>query len=178
MSAAMRERGGRVGRAVGGAVGSVTVDIAALAVSADPDDVLVTYALGSCIAVTVWDPGRRVGGMIHYMLPLSRTSPEKAKRKPAMFADTGVPLLFETMYGHGCRKQDLVVKVAGGAKIHDDEGTFDIGRRNHTILRKLFWKNGVMVAAEDVGGHVSRTVRLDVGTGEVLVRSRGRERPL
>ena len=64
----------------------ITVDISDLRVSANPDDLIVTYALGSCIAVIVHDPKRKVGGMIHYMLPLSEIAPEKAKDKPAMFA--------------------------------------------------------------------------------------------
>jgi len=156
----------------------IVVDIAGIEVTADPAQTLITYALGSCIAVTLFDPGLRLGGMIHYMLPLSSTSPEKAAVKPGMFADTGVPLLFEKMYALGSQKKDLVVKVAGGGKIYEDKGRFDIGRRNHTILRKLFWKNKVLVASEDVGGSKSRTVSLDVGSGLVLVKSGGEVREL
>jgi len=154
---------------------SVRVDISDAKVLAEPGAQLVTYALGSCIALILYDPTRRIGGMIHYMLPLSRTSPEKAKQRPAMFADTGVPLLFRMMFEHGCRKQDLVVKVAGGGKLYEDNGHFDIGRRNYTVLRKLLWKNGVLIKSEDVGGAKSRTVRLDIDTGRVVVRSGGEE---
>lgn len=151
------------------------VDIADLQVSDDPGVVLVTYALGSCIAVMAHDPLRCVGGMIHYMLPNSSTSPEKAFERPAMFADTGIPLLFQKLYALGCTKKNLVVKVAGGGALYDDKGTFNIGQRNYTIVRKLFWKNEVMIAGEDVGGAVSRTARLFVGDGRVTVRSRGQE---
>lgn len=157
---------------------ALVVDISDAKVSDDADDVLVTYALGSCIAVILFDPVRRVGGMIHYMLPLSQTSPEKARTRPAMFADTGVPMLFKQMYEHGCMKQNIVVKVAGGGKLYEDNGTFDIGRRNYTILRKLFWKSEVLITAEDVGGNLSRTVRLFVASGRVLVRSQGAETEL
>jgi chemotaxis protein CheD len=87
-----------------------------------------------------------------------------------MFADTGVPLLFEEMYKLSCRKADLIVKVVGGANIHDENGTFEIGRRNYVILRKMFWKVGVSVLAEDVGGSVSRTARLSLATGKTTVR--------
>lgn len=153
----------------------ITVDMAGFEVSADPASVLVTYALGSCIAVIVHDPRRKVGGMIHYMLPASTAAPEKALLKPAMFADTGIPLLFETMYSHGCVKSELIVKVVGGSKLYDDQGTFDIGKRNYTMMRKMFWRVGVAIAAEDVGGSKSRTVRLDVGTGAVTIRSMGDE---
>lgn len=156
----------------------LTVDIADIKVSNDPECVIVTYALGSCIAVMLHDPARRIGGMIHYMLPLSDTSPDKAKLKPAMFADTGIPLLFEEMYKHGCDKRDLVVKVAGGGALYDDKGMFNIGQRNYTVLRKLFWKNGVIIKAEDVGGAKSRTARLWVGTGKVTISSQGEEAEL
>ena len=156
----------------------LTVDIADVKVSNDPECVIVTYALGSCIAVMLHDPARRIGGMIHYMLPLSETSPDKAKLKPAMFADTGIPLLFEEMYKHGCDKRDLVVKVAGGGALYDDKGMFNIGQRNYTVLRKLFWKNGVIIKAEDVGGAKSRTARLWVSTGKVTISSQGEEAEL
>lgn len=79
-------------------------------------------------------------------------APDKAQKNPAMFADTGVPLLFERMYAKSCKKHDSVVKVTGGAKLYDDNGTFEIGKRNHILLRKMFWRVGVSVAAEDVGG--------------------------
>jgi chemotaxis protein CheD len=156
-------------------VSTVAVEISDFRVSDDPGATLVTWALGSCIAVMVHDPVRRAAGMIHYMLPLAETSPERARDRPAMFADTGVPLLFHSMYGLGCRKQDLVVKVAGGSSLHDDRGVFQIGKRNHAILRKMLWKAGVLVAAEDVGGAKSRTVRLHVGTGRCTVTSPGEE---
>jgi chemotaxis protein CheD len=156
-------------------VSQITVDISDLRVSANPDDLIVTYALGSCIAVIVHDPKRKVGGMIHYMLPLSEIAPEKAKDKPAMFADTGIPELFRTMYGLGCDKKDLVVKVAGGGALYDDKGLFSIGKRNYTVLRKMFWKVGVIIAAEDVGGAKSRTARLWIGDGRCTIASQGEE---
>lgn len=149
----------------------LVVDIADFVVSNCADDQLVTYALGSCIAVIVHDPVRVAGGMIHYMLPVSSTNPEKAKQRPAMFADTGVPLLFHALYGLGCKKQDLVVKVAGGGQLYDDQGMFEIGKRNITVLRRMLWKSNVLTVAEDIGGQKSRTVYLDVGTGRCVVRS-------
>ncbi len=154
------------------------VDIADSAVSADPNDTIITYSLGSCIGMTLWDPETRVGGMIHYMLPESSLSPEKAKLKPAMFADTGVPALFREVFGLGAVKKRLIVKVAGGAQLLDDNGTFNIGKRNFVMLRKLFWKNNVLIDSEDVGGSISRTIRLHVGTGKVTLKTRDGETEL
>lgn len=153
----------------------VVVGMADLRVTSDPHAILVTFALGSCIAVLVYDPMHGVGGMIHYMLPSSAVAPEKALRNPAMFADTGVPILFERMYARGSRKQDLVVKVTGGAKLYEDKGTFEIGRRNHAQLRKMFWRVGIPIAAEDVGGTYARTARLFVSTGRATVKKNSLE---
>lgn len=150
---------------------TVVVGVADIKVSRAAEDELVTYALGSCIAVVVYDPVHRVGGMIHYMLPLSQINPDKARENPAMFADTGVPLLFESVYALGSKKADLVVKVAGGGAPLGDGSLFQIGQRNYTVLRKMLWKCSVLVAAEDVGGNAPRTVRLEMATGRVTVQS-------
>ncbi|MCP4601416.1 MAG: chemotaxis protein CheD [Proteobacteria bacterium] len=154
---------------------SITVDIADMKVSKDPGAIIVTYALGSCIAAILYDPVRHVGGMIHYMLPLSKSSPDKAESNPAMFADTGIPRLFRSMYELGCKKEDLIIKVAGGGALYDDKGLFNIGKRNYTVLRKMLWKSGVIITAEDVGGKKSRTARLQVDTGIVTIKSKGEE---
>lgn len=154
---------------------AITVEMGGLRVCATPGAHLVTYALGSCLAVMLHDRGRRVAGMIHFMLPTAALAGERAQTHPTLYADTGVPLLFEAMYRHGCRKQDLVVKVAGGASTLDEAHSFDIGARNFTVLRKIFWKAGVLIAASDVGGTQSRTARLHVDTGRTLITSQGVE---
>ena len=151
------------------------VDIADVQVSNDPLVELVTYSLGSCIAVAIWDPKTRAGGMIHYMLPESSLSTDKAKTNPAMFADTGIPMLFRSTYELGAVKKRLVVKVAGGSSLLDDNGTFNIGKRNYASLRKIFWKNGILVDSEHVGGQLSRTLKMNVGTGHTTIRIRGQE---
>jgi chemotaxis protein CheD len=149
----------------------ITVGMGELCVSADPESVLVTYGLGSCIALCVADPVRHVAGMVHYMLPLSALTPEKAKERPAMFGDTGVPLLFRKLAELQSKKTDWVVKVIGGASIQDDNKTFEIGRRNYVIVRKLLWAAGLAIRAESVGGSLARTARLAVNDGRVTVRA-------
>lgn len=156
----------------------IAVGIADLAVCAAPDATLVTGSLGSGVAVVVWDPEKRVGGVLHVMLPLSRTSPDKAHSRPAMFADTGVPLLLSQVHAQGCRKEDLVVKVVGGGSLCGDGGILDIGGRNIAVLREVLEKSGVAITSEDVGGSRSRTVRLRVRDGAVFVGSRGKEEVL
>jgi len=152
-------------------VNLITVAIGGIEVSEDRGGVLVTHGLGSCVAVMLWDQVGRVGGMLHFQLPTATLSPDRAKLNPGTFADTGIPLLFERMYMLGAKKKDIVVKVAGGGSFHGDTDTFDIGRRNYTMMRKIFWKNQVLIAAEDIGGNRSRTARLFVDTGQVTIQS-------
>ena len=109
------------------------------------------------------------------MLPLSEIDPRKAEQNPYMFVDTGVPKLFHECYEAGAVRNRLVIKVAGGGAFYSDNDLFAIGKRNYIVLRKLFWKNGFMIAADDVGGSISRTMSLEIGTGRTLLRSAGRE---
>ena len=141
-----------------------------MAVSDSPDELLVTYSLGSCIAVIIFDPVASVGGMLHYMLPESSLDPEKAKKNPCMFADTGITRLFKSSYLMGARKENIVVKTVGGAQMLDPNGLFNIGKRNYLAMRKIFWKNNVAIAAEHVGGEINRTVRLEMDTGRVILK--------
>ena len=142
-------------------------------VSRDPDSVLVTYALGSCIALMVHDPVARVAGMIHYMLPDSMGSPAEQAARPCKFADTGIPFLLSTVLLQGAEKRRLVVSAAGGAQVMNDNQMFNVGKRNCLALRKALWKFGLVAHAEDIGGTTVRTVRFEVGSGRVLLQSPG-----
>jgi len=133
--------------------------------------VLVTYALGSCIGVAIYDPVARVGGLLHFMLPDAPSDAAKAGKSPYMFADSGIPMLFREAYGKGAEKRRLQVRVAGGAQVMDDKGIFNIGQRNCLAMRKIFWRAGVMVKAEETGGKTARTMRLEMSSGRVYLRS-------
>jgi chemotaxis protein CheD len=151
------------------------VGISDIKFSKNADDVIITYALGSCIGIVVFDPIAKVGGMLHYMLPESILDQNKARENPEMFADTGIPLLFKSCYNLGAEKKRMVVKVAGGASILDDTNFFRIGQKNIMAMRKIFWKNNVMINKEDTGLNYNRTVRLEMSTGKVFVRTSGGE---
>lgn len=140
-------------------------------VSGDVKDMLITHALGSCIGVTVYDPMVKVGGLLHFMLPDSSLDLNKAEKTPAMFADTGIPLLFKSCYRLGAEKRRMIVKIAGGSNILDNSNYFRIGQKNITALRKIFWKNNVLIDGEDTGEHHNRTVHLNISTGKVVVKN-------
>lgn len=135
-------------------------------------DVLVTHALGSCLGLIIYDPVARVGGLLHAMLPLSKINLQKAESNPFMFVDKGVPLLFKTVYQMGGQKQRLIVKAAGCGSPLGKNAMFKIGERNYTVLKKLLLKNNILLEAEDVGGTDSRTVNVDLSSGQTTIRIR------
>lgn len=149
----------------------IIVGIADLKVSKNRDDVLITYALGSCIAVAIYDPLVKVGALLHYMLPESSLDLDKAKATPGMFADTGLQHLFKSCYSLGADKKRIIVKVAGGASILDNANYFRIGEKNVMALRKIFWRNKVFIDAEDTGKNYNRTMLLNIADGKVFVRT-------
>jgi len=151
----------------------IVVGVGDMKISNDPEDVLVTYSLSSCIGLAIYDPVAKVGGLLHYMLPESSLDGNKARKNPYMFGDTGIPLLFKEAYKLGAKKNRLKVIVVGGAQILDQKGFFNIGKRNHTLLRKMFWKNNVMIDYEEVGGTVNRTIRLEIESGQAWLKVSG-----
>jgi chemotaxis protein CheD len=154
---------------------TLVVGVADMVVSNDASADIVTYSLGSCLGVTVYDPMKKVGGMLHLMLPDSTIDAVKANTMPYMFVDTGVPRLFHAAYNLGADRSRLVVKVAGGAQLLDQQGIFNIGIRNWAALEKLIAQNGLKIHGSDTGGLASRTLRMDLNTGKVSIKSPGAE---
>jgi chemotaxis protein CheD len=152
----------------------IVVGVGDCKVTADPEAEIVTYALGSCIALAIWDPVARVAGLLHFMLPESAVDRNGGGRDaPFRYADTGTPLLFRMAYECGAEKRRIVARMAGGAAVFNDGGLFNIGQRNLAALRKILWKAGVLVQGEDVGGSVSRTIRMSNADGRLMVRCPG-----
>lgn len=145
------------------------VGIGEFVVSNDVKDIIKTYALGSCVAVIMYDKTNKAAGMIHIALPDSKVNPKKAESRPGFFADTGLPLFIEEMKKKGAVRSSTWIKMAGGSNIMDEGKTFDIGRRNAIAIKRYLWKKGLGVIKEDIGGNISRTVSINVATGEVLV---------
>ena len=152
---------------------NIVVNVSDARVSQDPHDILVTYALGSCIGVCLYDPITRCAGMLHFQLPTSTLDAGRAQANPCMFADTGMARLLGDLAALGAQPRRLHVTLAGGAEILDERGVFSIGKRNHTAIRKLLWQKGLLLKAERVGGSEPRTVYLHVADGTTIVKSRG-----
>lgn len=149
------------------------VGISEARVSADATQVLVAHSLGSCMGIGLYDPGARVGGLLHALLPTSDMDPGAARVRPAMFVDTGLTHLLEGMAAAGASLRRCQVVLVGAAQILDHSNFFQIGRRNYAAARRALWQRGLFISREEIGRTVPRTVRLHVGTGEFVVAERG-----
>lgn len=148
---------------------TITLGVGDWAVSSDSADLIKTYALGSCVAVIIYDVSCRVAGMAHIALPDSAVDPAKARAQPGYFADLGVAVMIEEMKKKGATRPHVWVKLAGGAAVMDPKGIFDIGKRNVLAIKRALWRSSLGPIAEDTGGTTSRTVTMSVEDGSVFI---------
>ncbi len=153
----------------------LVVGISDMKISDDPNQELITYSLGSCLGIAVHDPIAQIGGLLHVLLPSSSILPDKAADLPFTFVDTGVARLFHSLNQAGGERTRLIAKAAGGARMKGASGNLNIGERNLQALVDIFHGNGIPIQAHAIGGHLSRTLRMNVGTGCVTVQSPGHE---
>ena len=154
---------------------NLVVGMGDMMASNDDTAQLVTYSLGSCVGVAIYDPIAKVGGLLHAMLPDSTINLDRATTRPFMFVDTGLPALFHAVYALGGAKQRLRIKLVGGAEFLDEKKIFNIGKRNVEATLAMLARNGVTVAGSETGGHESRTVKLDLGNGNFTLDIPGKQ---
>ena len=133
--------------------------------------ILSTYGLGTCVGVVIFDKINSIGGMLHLMLPDSKLSPEKAEKRPAMFADTGFKQLMQTFWEYGGMTQNANVLIAGGASILNNSEGFNIGQRNSVAVKQQMNHYKLVARVEETGGFDNRTLHLNIGTGEVDIKT-------
>jgi chemotaxis protein CheD len=149
----------------------VVVGVGDMSVSNNPAITLSTYALGSCVGIAAYDPVAKAGGLLHIMLPESAISPEKAATQPAMFADTGLPLLLRALAGLKADPTRLRVLLAGGASVLCTADSFKIGAKNSQMTMTFLAQNKLPVRYSELGGTINRTLHFDVGTGAITVKT-------
>lgn len=135
--------------------------------------VIVTYALGSCVGVTAFDSRRKVGGILHALLPDSRAN-TRVDPPPAMFVDTGLQELHAAMSELGSRPEHREYKVFGGARVVNATDFLSIGDRNVAMMKRLALMQRLHIKIWDVGGQSNRTIQLYLDNGDVAVRMPGR----
>jgi len=150
----------------------LTVGIADMKLARD-SGTLITYALGSCVGICLYDPILHLGSLTHIMLPLNM---EAGRKNAYKYADSGVRQALSEMTALGCARSRLVAKIAGGAKMFElTGGTIgNIGIRNIDSVRTILKKEGIRLLGEDVGGTTARTLLFDVASGKATIRSYGK----
>jgi len=150
------------------------VGISEFAVS-DDEETMKSYGLGSCLAVALWDPEAKIGGLAHVMLPDGDTR-DDSERKPGKFADTAIRTMLRQMVELGAAYTEVQAKIAGGSDMLDfSEGGSGIGDRNVEQVRATLAENDVPIVDEDVGGDHGRSLRLEAASGDLVVKSANRE---
>lgn len=149
----------------------IKVGMADLKVGKNPD-VLISYGLGSCVGIALYDPQCKVGGLAHIMLPDSMQA--RATDNVAKFADTALPELLDQILRIGAVRSRVMAKIAGGSQMFSFAQTTDvmrIGDRNAEAVREVLKALSIRLIAEDVGGNYGRTVELSLETGVFLVKT-------
>lgn len=126
----------------------------------------VTTVLGSCVAVCLFDPQLRAGGINHYLLPLWNGEGLASPK----YANIALPKLLEKMLELGCRRQNLRAKLFGGGAVFQNVGLFGVGERNIQFADHYLADAGIPVVARDVGEGFTRKVIFHLHTGEAFVR--------
>lgn len=149
----------------------VIVGIGELGVSRNPAATLSTYGLGSCVGIAAYDPIARAAGLIHIMLPNSAIDRKKAVEQPAMFADTGLPLLFDALLSLQTDPKRLRFLIAGGAAMLRAPQDFNIGNSNACVTLEFLTQHNLPVCHREIGGTANRTLHFEVGTGALTLKA-------
>jgi chemotaxis protein CheD len=141
--------------------------IGEMVLSSSPDSHLVAYGLGSCIALAIWDPRARVGGLAHFMLPSGPVN----NASPVKFIDTGLDTFLRALEAKNVLLNRSIFKAAGAAAMLTVGGGLAIGKRNAESMQAALAARNFTLAAMALGGNAGRTVQLDVGDGRFLIKS-------
>ena len=146
----------------------IKVRIADIATGSSPD-ILTTYGLGSCVAVMLYDPIAKIGGMNHFLLPSKLTG--RGNENLAKFSDTGIEILIKRIEDLGAKKERLIAKLVGGANMFPTLAKNSIGQKNIDAAIEVLEGYSINVAARDTGGNWGRSVDFYLSNGKVVVRS-------
>ena len=150
-----------------------------IVVSDSPEDVLIAYGLGSCVAVCLYDPVAKVGGMLHSLLPTAPNGSVNGSN-PGKFVDQGVPLLVDSLLTLGGKRTRLIATLVGGAQLLSAQGSkavpifngrLKVGMANVLTAEVALQALGMRIQARATGGHIGRTVRLYLTDGRVTVKT-------
>ncbi len=150
----------------------ITVNIADMQIGKQ-NDVLITYALGSCVGISLYDPALKLAALLHIMLPSALKVNEQQVYK---FADTGIRKMILEMNQKGGIRSRYVCKIAGGAKMFntfENSSLGNIGQRNIEAVKSILNLEHIPIVGQEVGGGIARTMSIEVATGRVSIRTIG-----
>lgn len=139
--------------------------------SRDAGSRLVTSGLESCIAIVMHAPAVCFAALLRFSFPTSSANPRLAQKRPGLFADTAIPAFFAQIRSHGIQNTHMVIQAVGGAHTGEHRRSLPSGKSNYLMMRKMLWREGVLLDGEDVGGNRIRSLWLETGTGRIIVRS-------
>ncbi|MPM88563.1 Chemoreceptor glutamine deamidase CheD [bioreactor metagenome] len=140
------------------------------------EGILITYALGSCVGVCLYDPVVKVASMVHVMLPARLEGSNDSNIYK--FADTGIIATIKKMETFGAIRSRITAKIAGGAKMFDipnGSALGNIGMRNVDSVRQVLRSEGIPIINEDVGANYARTLLFDSSNGMCIIRTYGKK---
>ncbi len=160
-------------------------------------NIISSVGLGSCVAVTIYDTRRKIGGLAHIMLPNQlrndecglrnkeeQKTPQSAFRNPQSAirnpqykcADTAIAALLEELKSKGAVRQDLVAKMVGGAQMYSsyDDSNSGVGKQNLMSIKRILDRERMPLIGEDVGGHHGRNIEFYLDSGKVIVMAMGK----
>jgi chemotaxis protein CheD len=153
----------------------LSVGLGELKISRDPNDILVAYGLGSCVGIGMYDPGLRLAGLLHALLP---AHPNGDSSHSAKYVDTGIVALMVEMIRAGADRKRIIVRMAGGANMLAAPGfsqCLNIGARNVEAAYATLEGLNIKLSSLEVGGVLGRTVRFYVASGRMTIRAFGNQ---
>lgn len=149
---------------------TTAVNLSEMKTSKNPAETLVAFSIGSGIGMTIFDPISNVGGLLNFMLPRSTTlDSAKSIKYPFMFADTGIPAFITALEAFEAQINRMKVVIAGGARVLDQTGVFNIGHHNYQATKLILSGYKLDIYYEDIGGNQSRTLKLNIGSGDSCI---------
>lgn len=145
------------------------VGVGDMGISDDLSVTISTFALGSCVGVVAFDPIKKIGGILHVMLPDSSISEEKAKLQPFLFADSGMDKFRSELLAAGVNDDNLNVVLAGGASVMVDNDLFKIGEQNTSAVKSKIAEFGWNIVAEQLGGLTNRSLHFEMKRNQLLI---------
>ena len=153
-------------------MGSVVIGISDMNVVRGEDSI-ITYALGSCVGVALYDSTRKIAGLAHILMPSSQEIRD-SNVNVMKYADTAIPELVKRMERAGSSSFNMVAKIAGGAQMFSMAGAssqFNIGERNVNMAREMLQKLRIKIAAQDTGANYGRTVEIFAANGIYRIKA-------